>query len=129
MARGLIFGADKAKITITGSKHDMQYYKEINIWSLYNETISVAVDNDHLGLTISGIDEEIKNVGKNLQATRNSIFSLLGNAFSFKCELSPKTQLHIWSTYCKPVLRSGLAALPIRPPQMKSLTTFHHSIL
>ena len=27
----LVFGADKTKITVTGSKHDMNYYKDINI--------------------------------------------------------------------------------------------------
>ena len=107
----------------------MEYYKHINIWSLNGEPISVTDNNEHLGLTVSGLDEEIKNVDKNIQSTRNSMFSLLGSAFSFKCKLSPTSQLHIWSTYCKPVLRSGLAALPIRPAQMKSLTTFHHSIL
>ena len=118
----LVFGASKTKITITGSRHDMQYYNDINIWSLYGEKISVTEDNDHLGLTISGIDEEIKNVDKNLQSTRNSMFSLLGNAFSYKFNLSPSVQLHIWATYCKPVLRSGLAALPLRPTAMKSIT-------
>ena len=92
----LIFGADKTKKTITGSKHDMNYYKDINIWSLYGETISVTSDNEHLGLTVSGMDEEIKNVDRNIQATRNSMFSLLGSAFSYKCKLSPTTQLHIW---------------------------------
>ena len=30
----LIFGADKTKVTITGSKHDIQYYQDINIWTL-----------------------------------------------------------------------------------------------
>jgi hypothetical protein len=60
----LIFGADKTKVTITGSKHDMQYYEDINIWSLYGEMLTVAEDNDHLGLVVSGIDEEVKNVDK-----------------------------------------------------------------
>ena len=107
----------------------MQYYEDINIWSLNGEKISVTEDNDHLGLTVSGSEEEVKNVDRNLQSTRNSMFSLLGQAFSFKCKLSPTVQLHIWSTYCKPVLRSGLAALPIRPTVMKSVTSFHHSTL
>ena len=107
----------------------MQYYKDIDSWSLYGKTISVTEDNDHLGLTISGTDEEVKNVDRNIQSTRNSMFSLLGHAYLFKCKLAPTVQLHIWSTYCKPILRSGLAALPIRPNTMKSITTFHHSVL
>ena len=125
----LVFGADKTKITVTGSKIDMEYYRDINIWSLYEDKIAVTEDNDHLGLTISGSDEEAKNVDRNLQSTRNSMFSLLGHAFSFKCKLAPTVQLHIWTIYCKPVLRSGLAALPIRPTTMKSISTFHHSVL
>ena len=125
----LVFGADKTKITVTGSKHDMNYYKDINTWSLNGEKIAVTEDNDHLGLTISGSDEEMKNVDRNLKSTRNSMLSLLGHAFSYRCKLAPTVQVHIWSIYCKPVLRSGLAALPIRPNAMKSITAFHHSIL
>ena len=53
----------------------MQYYKDIDSWSLYGKTISVTEDNDHLGLTISGTDEEVKNVDRNLQSTINSMFS------------------------------------------------------
>ena len=37
----LIFGADKTKVTVTGSKHDMQYYKETKIWQLYGEQLAV----------------------------------------------------------------------------------------
>ena len=125
----LIFGADKTKVTITGSKHDMQYYKDVNIWSLYGEKLTVAEDNEHLGLVVSGIDEEIKNVDKNIKSARDSIFSYLGNIFSYKCKLSPAVQYHTWSVFINPVLRSGLAALPIRPTVLKTLTTFHHKIL
>ena len=28
----LVFGSDKTKITITGSKHDMEYYKKVSYW-------------------------------------------------------------------------------------------------
>ena len=125
----LVFGADKTKVTVTGSKHDMQYYKDIPMWSLYGEKITVAENNDHLGLVVSGLDEEQKNIDKNIQETRNSMFALLGKAFSYKCKIAPTTQVHIWNIYCKPVLRSGLAALPIRPTVMKSITSFHRTIL
>ena len=125
----LIFGAEKTKVTITGSKVDMQYYSDINIWSLNGEKIKVTENNDHLGLVVSGEDEEIKNVDKNIQATRDSMFALLGQAFSYRCKLAPTVQLYIWNTYCKPVLRSGLSALPIRPPIMKTITSFHRTTL
>ena len=39
----LIFGADKTKVTVTGSKHDMQYYQDVNIWTLYGEKLTVSV--------------------------------------------------------------------------------------
>ena len=86
-------------------------------------------NNDHLGLVVSGEDEELKNVDKNIQATRDSMFALLGQAFSYRCKLSPTVQLYIWNTYCKPVLRSGLSALPIRPQIMKTITSFHRTTL
>ena len=38
-------------------------------------------------------------------------------------------QYHTWTTFIKPVLRSGLAALPIRPTVIRTLSTFHHKIL
>jgi hypothetical protein len=90
-----VFGADKTKVTITGSKHDMQYYKDIPIWSLYGENITVADNNDHLRLVVSGLDEEQKNVDKNILETRNSLFALLGKAFSYKCKISPTTQANM----------------------------------
>ena len=107
----------------------MQYYKEINIWSLYNEKLTVSEDNDHLGLIVSGLNEELKNVDKNIKAARDSLFSYLGNIFSYRCKLSQAVQHHTWSVFIKPVLRSGLAALPIRPSVMQPLSKFHHKIL
>ena len=125
----LTFGADKTKVTVTGSKHDIQYYQDINIWSLYGGKLSVKENNDHLGLIVSGTDEEVKNVDKNINSARDSLFSYLGNVFSYRCKLSPTMQYHTWSVYIKPVLRSGLAALPIRPPVLKTITAFHHKVL
>ena len=125
----LIFGADKTKVTVTGSRHDMDYYRENNIWSLYGQSLEVAEDNDHLGLIVSGRNEEQKNVDKNINAARRSLFSFLGNIFAYKCKISPEVQLHTWSVFVKPVLRSGLSALPIRPTVMQPLIRFHHKIL
>ena len=115
----LVFGADKTKITVTGSKHDMEYYQSINIWTLYDKNLTVEENNDHLGLIVSGIDEESKNVDKNLDAARCALFSYLGNVFSYRCKLSSCLQFHTWLVYIKPVLRSGLSALPIRPHKIK----------
>ena len=107
----------------------MIYYKEISFWYLNGERLNVAEDNEHLGLIVSGSDEERKNVDKKIKAARNSMFSLLGPAFSFKCKLSPTAQTHLWRVYVKPVLTSGLAALPVRPSVVKTLTSFHHKTL
>ena len=57
------YGADKTKITIRASAHDMTYYQDIKMWSLYGDKITVAEDNDHLGLVVSGKDEEKKKCG------------------------------------------------------------------
>ena len=125
----VVFGADKTKVTVTGSKQDMMFYKDINIWSLDGIPLPVTDDNEHLGLIVSGLDEEIKNVDKNIDSARQQLFNLLGNIFSYKCKLSPTVLHHVWSIYVSPVLRSGLAALPIRPPIMKTISSFHHKIL
>ena len=125
----LVFGADKTKITITGSKHDMEYFKRVSYWTLYGEKLEVAENNDHLGLIVSGIDEEAKNVDKNINSARNSLFGFLGNIFSYKCKISPAVQYQTWIVFVKPVLRSELAALPIRSAGIKSLTVFHKKVL
>ena len=58
-----------------------------------------------------------------------NVLSWCGNVFSFKCKLSPSVLLHVWSLYVKPVMRSGLSSLPIRPRVMTSATKFHQKIL
>ena len=125
----IIFNADKTKVTITGSKHDIKYYEDIKIWSLYGETLTVAENNDHLGLIVSGTDEEIKNVDKNIKAARNTLFGFLGNIFSYRCKLSVSLQYNTWQVYVKPVLCTGLSALPVRPTVVATLRSFHHKIL
>ena len=89
-----MFGADKTKVTITGSKQDMQYYKEINIWTLYDEKLQVSEDNQQFGLVVSVTDEEMKNFEKIIDSARKKMFALLGNIFSYKCKL---VQLHVYS--------------------------------
>ena len=80
-------------------------------------------------MIVSDLDEEMKNVDKNINSARDTLFGFLGNIFSYKCKISQAVQYHTWSVFIKPVLRSGLAALPIRPPVLKTITTFHHKIL
>ena len=99
------------------------------MWSLYDEKLKVSEDNDNLGIIVSGLNEEIKNVDKNIQSARDTLFGFLGNTFSYKCKLSKTVQYHTWSLFIKPVLRSGLSALPIRPQVVKTLSVFHHKIL
>ena len=70
----VVFGADKTKVTITGSRIDMSYYKDINMWSLDGAPLTVADDNEHLGLIVSGLDEDIKNVDKNIDSTRKQLY-------------------------------------------------------
>ena len=125
----VIFGADKTKVTITGSRHDMSYYEDINIWSLDGNPLAVTENNEHLGLIVSGLEEELKNVDKKIDSARKTLINLLGNIFSFKYKLSQTVLLHVWSIYDNPVLRSGLAALTIRPQDMKVISNFPHKIL
>ena len=120
---------DKTKVVVTGSKHDMAYYKEMSPWTLNGKKISVVDENEHLGLVVSGLNEEQKKVDKNIVKCRNSLFALLGQAFAYKCMLSPIVQVHIWRTCNLPVLLSGLPALPIRPTNLKALELFHKKIL
>ena len=86
----LIFGADKTKVTVTGSKLDMKNYLDLEVWSLYGDKFTVSEDNEHFGLVVSGINEEIKNVDKNITSARDSLFGFLGNIFSHKpCSTIP----------------------------------------
>ena len=50
----LVFSVDKTKVTVTGSKHDVNYYKDVPIWSLNKEQIKVTETNEHLWLIVSG---------------------------------------------------------------------------
>ena len=125
----VIFNADKTKIVVTGSKHDMAYYQDISPWTINGKRIKVVDDNEHLGLVVSGLNEEQKNVDNKITQCRSSLFALLGPTLSYKCKLSPHVQLHLWRTYSLPVLRSGLSVLPIRPSVLKSLQIFQNKIL
>ena len=118
----MIFGAEKTKVTVTGSRHDIQYYKDINIWSLYGEKLNMSEDNEHLGQVVSGIDEERKNVDKNIMATRDTLFGFLGNIFSYKFKLSQAVRYHTWSVFIIPVLVWTSSS----PQKTNSIKKHHH---
>ena len=40
----------------------MDYYKDIQPWSMDNKPVTIKENNDHLGLIVRGIREEEKNV-------------------------------------------------------------------
>ena len=63
----IIYGAAKTKITVVGSKMDMDYYREVSPWTMDNEKVEVVEDNEHLGLIVSGEREEEKNVDSRLK--------------------------------------------------------------
>ena len=52
----------------------MDYYKNIKPWKLNGERVDVVEDNDHLGLVVSGINEEQKNIDQNI--SQNPQFSV-----------------------------------------------------
>ena len=85
--------------------------------------------NDHLGLIVSGLREEEKNVDLKIKKARGSLFKLLGPAFSAKCLLSPALQLHLFQTFICPIARSGLSAMSLRSNHLQPLTAFHRKIL
>ena len=62
----VVFNASKTKIVVTGSKIDMQYYQDTSPWTLHGEKIPVVTENEHLGLLVSGYDEEQKNVDRTI---------------------------------------------------------------
>lgn len=118
------YGANKTVISIVGSKQDMDYYKDIQPWNMDTQQVSVKDDNEHLGLIVSGIKEEEKNVDLKVKKARGALFKLLGPAFSSKCLLSPALQIHLYRTYVCPIARSGLSAMTLRESHTAALSMF-----
>ena len=102
------YGATKTKVSVSGSDIDMRYYQSVNSWKMYGDQVQVVIDNEHLGQVVSGIDQQQKNIDLRIKKARGSLFSLLGPAFSYKCNLSPEVKLYIYRTFTCPILRSGL---------------------
>ena len=123
------YGANKTVISDVGSKKDIQYYADIQPWNMDGNTVSVKEDNDHLGLIVSGLREEGKNVDLKIKKARGALFKLLSPAFNFKCLLSPTVQIHLYRTFVCPIARSGLSALTLRDNHLAALTTFQKKIL
>ena len=58
----VIFNAKKTKLVVTDSKQDMAYYQDVETWVLDKKKIAVTNENEHLGLIVSGLNEEDKNM-------------------------------------------------------------------
>ena len=90
-----------------------------------NEPVKVVEDNDHLGQIVTGFRQEENNLDERIIKGRNSLFGLLGAAFSYKCHLSPVLKIHLFRTYTCPIIRSGLSSFALRTNQLSSLAIFH----
>ena len=93
------------------------------------EKVNVVEDNEHLGQIISGERQIIKNIDLRITKSRNSLFSLLGPAYQYKCLMSPAVKIHLFRTYACAILRSGLSTFGIRKTQMEALDIFHRKCL
>ena len=123
------YGASKTKITVSGPEIDIQYYSDTKPWSMDGQPIDVVENNDHLGQIVSGCKQEEKNIDLRIKKSQNSLFALLGPAFSFKCLLSPAVKLHLYRTFVCPVLQSGLSSLVIKTTLTSPLGIFQRKIL
>ena len=77
------------------------------------EKIDVVENNDHLGLIISGDRQYEKNIDLKIKKSRNSLFTLLGPAFQYKCMMSPGVKIHLFRIYICSTLRSGLSSMAL----------------
>ena len=125
----IVYGASRTVISVVGSKKDMEYYKDIQPWTMDNLPVSVEDDNDHLGLVVSGCKEEEKNIDRKIKKARGAMFKLLGPAFSAKCLLSPQVKIHLFRVFVCPVARSGLSAMTLRDKHLEPLSSFHKKVI
>ena len=51
------YGASKTVVSVVGSKQDMQYYQDIQLWVMDDKPVSEEEDNDYLGLIVSRYKE------------------------------------------------------------------------
>ena len=123
------YGANKTVISVVGSKADTEYYKDIKPWTMDGLPVSVSEDNEHLGLIVSNVSEEEKNVDVKLKKCRGALYKLLGPALSAKCQLNPSLKVHLFRTYIAPIGRSGLSAMTLRKEHLEPLNIFHRKVL
>ena len=123
------YGANKTVVSVVGSKPDMDYFSTIQPWIMDNKKVKVEEDNDHLGLIVSGIREEEKNIDQKLKKARGSLFGLLGPGLSRKSRLSPTVKLHLYRVYICPIARSGLSAMTLRTNYLNPLSIFQRKCL
>ena len=110
----LQYGASKTKIIVSGPDINIQNYKDTKPWKISGQDIEVVDNNEHLVQIVIGYKKEEKNIDLRIKKSRNTLFGLLGPAFSCRCLLGPLDKLHIYQTCVSPVLLSGLASLGIR---------------
>ena len=123
------YGASKTKITVSGPVIDIDYYCDTKPWTMDGQSIAVVENNEHLGQIVSGQRQEEKNIELRIKKSQNSLFALLGPAFSFRCLLSPVVKLHLYRTFVCPVLRSGLSSLVVRNTLTSPLSFFQRKVL
>ena len=123
------YGAAKTKITVVGSKVDMEYYSDTTPWRMGGDAVKVTEDNEHLGQIVSGIRQEGKNIDERMKKGRGNLFSMLGSAFAYKCLLSPLVKMHLFRTFACPIFRSGLSSFALRTQQLSPLAVLHRKVL
>ena len=123
------FGAEKTVISVIGSNKDIEYYSQINPWTMGNSPVTVKENNEHLGLIVSNVSEEAKNVDAKLQKARRALFSLLGPVFASKCLLSPVVQTYLFKTFVCPIARSGLCAMTLQNHHLNDIAMFQKKAL
>ena len=123
------YGPQKTVISVVGSKIDMQYYQDVQPWRMEGKTVSVKENNDHLGLVVSGLREEEKNIDAKIKKARGSLFNFLKPVLYSKCLLSPSLLLHVFRTYICPIARSGLSVMTLRENHLAPLAIFQRKIL
>ena len=114
---------------MSGSDLDIQYYKDTQHWNMGGQTIPVVDNNEHLGQIVSGSRQEQKNIDLRIEKSRNTLFGLLGPAFSFNCLLSPVVKLHIYRTFICPVMRSGKSTFVLNSSALNPLSIFQRKSL
>ena len=123
------YGPQKTVISMVGSKIDMEYYQDVQPWSMESKTVSVKENNDHLGLVVSGLREEEKNIDARIKKARGALFNFIGPVFSTRCLLSPSLLLHVFRTYICPIARSGLSAMSLRETHLEPIAVFQRKML